>query len=349
MRRLIYLCLACVLVLSSCAYEIPTAYYFEGDITEPLMLYPDSYYSPIKGIIEPTTQAPPTEEPAAAETTQGEETTEPAEPSMPLFNVDLPSISQLIEGYGEGVAVYYKNLDANMTYTFNSETEFWGASVMKAPYALFLFNQADKGVLDLDEKLTYEEINFYEGTGKIKDMEFGAEFTIRELISYSIIHSDNIAFDMLLKHMELGKYIAFMREIGMPHIQQIRDVRNSRIDAECIGVYINAINDYISSSARHARELKNMLSNVYSKFILSSYPIAHKNGWADKAFHDMAIVYNPHPYLLVILSDRSEGDRDMFADISMAFEGFTNKYTDIIVSQIVANNYAIPSVFDFGE
>ena len=34
---------------------------------------------------------------------------------------------------------------------------------------------------------------------------------------------------------------------------------------------------------------------------------AHKYGWDEDSYHDMAIVYDEHPYILVIMSDLDAG------------------------------------------
>jgi hypothetical protein len=34
---------------------------------------------------------------------------------------------------------------------------------------------------------------------------------------------------------------------------------------------------------------------------------AHKYGWDEDSYHDMGIVYDEHPYILVIMTDLDEG------------------------------------------
>jgi len=60
-----------------------------------------------------------------------------------------------------------------------------------------------------------------------------------------------------------------------------------------------------------------------------NYDVALKYGWMDTHFHDMAIVYAPSPYILIILSDMGEDPGagfGRFAAIGRLFEAFNDRY-----------------------
>ena len=63
-----------------------------------------------------------------------------------------------------------------------------------------------------------------------------------------------------------------------------------------------------------------MLNNQIPFIVSDRYPVASKTGWTSTVFHDMAIVYADSPYILVILSARS--NRTVFREISMAVQEF---------------------------
>lgn len=53
-----------------------------------------------------------------------------------------------------------------------------------------------------------------------------------------------------------------------------------------------------------------MLHSNYPVMItpaVSPTPVAHKYGWDVDAYHDAAIVYDEHPYILVIMTDYDTG------------------------------------------
>jgi hypothetical protein len=46
---------------------------------------------------------------------------------------------------------------------------------------------------------------------------------------------------------------------------------------------------------------------VMIPYAVSPTPCAHKYGWDEDAYHDMAIVYDEHPYILVVMTDLDDG------------------------------------------
>ncbi|MBQ4065947.1 MAG: serine hydrolase, partial [Clostridia bacterium] len=68
---------------------------------------------------------------------------------------------------------------------------------------------------------------------------------------------------------------------------------------------------FTESSAAYASFMKEtMMSSAHTITIgygVSPKKIAHKYGWDTDAYHDMAIVYDEHPYVLVVMSDMDAG------------------------------------------
>jgi hypothetical protein len=51
--------------------------------------------------------------------------------------------------------------------------------------------------------------------------------------------------------------------------------------------------------------------NVLIPYSVSPLPCAHKYGWDEASYHDMAIVYDEHPYILVIMTDLDQGGSEV--------------------------------------
>jgi len=227
--------------------------------------------------------------------------------------------------------VYFENLDTGFVYTFNADRIYFSASIPKAFYALYLYLQAERGIADLDSvhTFTYADTNW--GSGVIQHQyDFGATFTLQELLRLSLSESDNVATLMLNRVFGIDGYINFIAEMGgNPELVRYR-VMNSYLTANEAGLFARRIFSYVESGGKYSNEFREHLLDNQFPFIVSDYPVASKTGWTSPiAWHDMAIVYAPSPFILVILSQRegwSEEDYADFAEISMAFQRFNDMW-----------------------
>jgi len=227
--------------------------------------------------------------------------------------------------YGSNVAVFYMNTETGFTYMFNPDRVFFSASVNKIQHALYMYHLAELGGIDLNRVHTYTSRDYSGGTGRIRHMPFGRQFTTQELLTYSIRFSDNVAFRMLVRDYGLYGYMNFVREIEADETL-VRNITGANITARDAGVWAYAVFQYVSSDGEYAPIFLHDLMNTNAQLIRASYPIANKYGWATNSFHDMAIVYADSPYILVILSNMSDGAFGTFASISRLFENFHQQY-----------------------
>lgn len=228
------------------------------------------------------------------------------------------------------VSIYFKDVDSGYVYQNNEDYKYFIASLIKAPYCMYLYTMAEQGKCDLDEILTIEYKNIQIGTGKIKDKkpeDFPLEMSVRELMSFAIRYSDNTAMETLRKKYSHVDYLTYAKSLGLHYPEDVAYMVNGKITARDAGVYLNAINDYIKNG-KYGSELEEDMSNTANRMIRSKHPIVRKYGWAELSFHDMAIVNAPHPYLLIILSDKGLGnkaDYKLLGDISLLIEKFQAK------------------------
>lgn len=242
--------------------------------------------------------------------------------------LDFSSLSTTLERYVEHVAIYFENLTTGCTFTHVGQQEFFAASITKAPYALWLYMQAEQGLIDLEEMITYTEADYLGGSGMIRlHYEFGHSFTISRLIELNLYESDNIATGMLQRRFGQEGYRDFVTTLG-GRGELVGDILGSRITAEEAGLFAREIFNYTQTDGRYGQILKqNLLSNQFP-FIVSDYPVASKTGWYHRyggAWHDMAIIYAPSPFILVIISSDKTGtdeDHAVYQAISQAFQEF---------------------------
>ncbi len=252
-------------------------------------------------------------------------TTQPIAPDgFALTDAQVASLDALIGSYSGNVSVGYYDVTSGYQYLYNGDHVYMAASVIKAPFCRYVLGLAEEFGIDLSQMTsTYTESMFAPGTGIIQESEYGTVYTHDRLIELAMCESDNTAFKMLRTAYNTKKYQEFARSIGIQNIAGIKNVSSSRLDAKDAVTYLKDLYAYIYGDTKYGKLLESHMLRTSYPMIRSSYPVVRKYGWMDNAYHDMAIIHAPRPYLLVILTDHDKGTKDdlqMFHDISMAVE-----------------------------
>lgn len=161
---------------------------------------------------------------------------------------------------------------------------------------------------DLSRTWTFnKEEMTVEGSGVIQNMEDGIQMSYLELARYALQYSDNIAFAELRKMFGYTEYLRMARSMG---------VRGSsygymKLSADDCGIFLDAIYNFMEMDQVYGALMKDaMVASNYPVLIpagVSPTVAAHKYGWDEDSYHDMAIVYDEHPYILVIMTDLDAG------------------------------------------
>ena len=221
------------------------------------------------------------------------------------FQTNIPESSVLSElkAYleGTGYGYFYCDLEYNAYAAYGCDRIFKTASTAKLPYIKYLCTLADSGDIDLDGTMVFEERHKTVGSGIMKNMASGASFSIRTLIDYTLRYSDNIAYSMLLERFGLKAYLESLRALG---------VNYSTVNgyADCTASEMAAL---LFDTARYNGKNSSLILDAgcnasYNYQIgaeLREYKVLQKYGAikpGNVAYHDIAVVYAPHPYILVI-------------------------------------------------
>lgn len=281
-----------------------------------------------------TTTAAPTTTTTTATTAATTTTTTTAVVRPPLSgdpislgNGGAAQLDAALQQYSGQISVGYYALDSGAAYTYHAGQRYNAASLTKAPFCMYILQQASEGKCDLDKQLQYTEKFVSKGTGKLKNLPVGGWYSIRTLVEYAIRYSDNAALRMLRSEFGTAGFIAYAGALGIPDPKVIQLITNSTITVEEALLYMRAIHRFIAEDP-NGPLLRQYMTTTTNPMIVSTqkYPVVRKYGWADQAFHDMAIVETPQPYALVILTDHEDGtaeDFAMFRRISGLFERVT--------------------------
>lgn len=287
-----------------------------------VLLFPTPHV-PTGTVVHTTTQAITTTTPPATVTTQQLDN---SRAGFSFTAQQQQQLDDMLKAYDDNVAVWYEDLDSSYTYQYNANESFFAASIIKAPYCMYILQLASEGKCDLTQKIAYTKNIRADGTGIVKERAYGTEFTVQQLIEYAIRHSDNAALRMLRTVYPAEEFREFSASIGIKDTNAISNVTGANINAEDAATYMRAIYKFIQEDETYGGMLYDYMTKTGNPMFTSSYTIIRKYGWATDAFHDTAIIEAPHPYILVFLTDHAEGttkDFAMFRNLSKTVEEFS--------------------------
>lgn len=247
------------------------------------------------------------------------------------------------------LALYYEDISTGYQLAYHEEETFFSASLIKAPYVLWLLEMVSREEdaararaealyadetdgsgssgeeekaerpemvfaderYDLSRTFVYTKDKYREGSGIIQTAEEGTEYTYRELAELAICKSDNIAFGELREVFGYSDFYSFNTRLGVNSVRR----RFNDITAADMAIYLREMYNFIETDQNYGAVFKDWLCKSAHTVMIpyAVYPTttAHKYGWDEDAYHDAAIVYNEHPYLLVILTDLDDGGTEV--------------------------------------
>ncbi len=117
-------------------------------------------------------------------------------------------------GFTGRQSLYAKNLATGEIVAIDSDTEVPTASVIKIPLMLALYYEIDAGRLTEAQLLPMQESDRRYGTGVIRDLTVGREFSVYDLCRLMIVLSDNTATRMLAFLVGIDRINELLREWG---------------------------------------------------------------------------------------------------------------------------------------
>ncbi len=101
-------------------------------------------------------------------------------------------IQLLIQGFQGDVGIYVCDLKNKKEVAINADTIFPTASVIKIPILVGVFDQINKGKLQLDQQYTYRENQKYGGSGLMQFFKDSTTVDLKTLVALMISYSDNV-------------------------------------------------------------------------------------------------------------------------------------------------------------
>lgn len=231
----------------------------------------------------------------------------------------IQTLNEIYDQDNSYFSFLYQDLFSGFTVSYNEDTPIFTASTIKAPAMIYLYEMASLGKVDLSEKLVYTSNYYSGGSGVLKTKPTGTSYTINELIEYAIHDSDNIAYRMLMERFSREAVLNFWKELGTEYIFTL-DTIWGVTSAKDASIYMKELYRFSKENKEYGSKLMEYFKNAEWKLITNQngeFITANKGGWSGTAIHDVAIVFEENPYILIIMSNTGEGNySDLFHSTS---------------------------------
>ena len=221
---------------------------------------------------------------------------------------DVKKVMKKINNYyGKSMnyfAFKYVDIYTGFSVSYNENQKIFAASSIKAPTDLYIWEMASLGKVNLDDKIKYTIRYYNTGSGKLKNGKFNINYSVRDLLMYSTVDSDNAAHNMLMDKYGRKNMLSFWKEKGTKAIFTQNNNWGST-SAHDAAIYMKELYDFYTENKEYGEAAMNNFLKAHPKFLSNpgGYKMANKAGWAGSSAHDVAIVFADNPYIVVALSN----------------------------------------------
>lgn len=203
----------------------------------------------------------------------------------------------------------YRDIYTGFTVSYNQNQNIFTASTIKGPADIYLYEMASQGKIDLNEELTYTGGYYNTGSGILKNKSLNTKYSVRTLLEYSIVYSDNAAHNMLMDKYGRNNMLNFWKEKGTNAIFTVNN-NWGVTNAHDASIYMQELYKFYVNNSEFGEPLIKNFMNANPKFITgkNNYIVANKSGWSGTAIHDVSIVFADNPYIVVALSNLGATD-----------------------------------------
>ena len=210
--------------------------------------------------------------------------------------------------------VYY-DINSKKSIEINADKQFVAASTIKVPINMLMYDMIQDKKIDINEKLKYEECDYEDGAGILQGTDLSKPIAIKTLSDYSIIYSDNIAINMLLRKVgNENRYNYIEKIIGHPTVHKGNNTTPKDSFKILERLYSNPENNKYYSAM-----IETMKKTEYHDRIDKYIPkeiVAHKIGDFAEYVNDMGIVCKDNPYILVVFTKEIPEANEVIGQVS---------------------------------
>jgi beta-lactamase class A len=232
-------------------------------------------------------------------------------------------------------AVIIKDLNTGWQYSYNKEVLFPSASLVKIPIMAACFYAANEGRISFRDKLRLEMSSKVPGSGELKNLPAGTEFSVEKLTELMITKSDNTATNMLTDFLGMDYLNNFFKSEGLLNTNLSRRMMDFRkrkkgvenyttaADIACIleKIYQGRFINKQTSAKCLSLLLHQKVNDRIPKKLPEDAIVAHKTGLERHVCHDAGIVFTPQGHVLICVltksKDRAKKAKEFISDVAL--------------------------------
>ncbi|ETK33658.1 serine hydrolase [Microbispora sp. ATCC PTA-5024] len=146
----------------------------------------------------------------------------------------MNAIEQVFRSAGVSGRLHVADIDGGAEVAVGADEPVVLASVFKVPLVVELHRQADRGLLDLAERVRVPAEERTPGPTGLSAMLDGAVLSLRDLAYLMMAVSDNTAADVVLARVGLDAVNAMLAGLGLP---------GTRVEHDCRGLFARMLAD----------------------------------------------------------------------------------------------------------
>ncbi|MGI6776130.1 MAG: serine hydrolase [Patescibacteria group bacterium] len=226
----------------------------------------------------------------------------PSPSPSPIEESKALELEKILAGRQGVYGVYYLNLRTGKAVSIREKESFPAASLIKLPIVYTLYQQAQEGKINLEEKYTLKEEDKVGGAGSLYQDAAGAVYSYRELARLCGKQSDNTAAAILEKVLGAEAIEATIRRLGMENTSFSR----RQTTPEDIALFWQKLWEGDLKEEYREEILDLLTETIFEEQIPAALPagvkVAHKVGIDEGILHDAGIIFQDPPFILVLMS-----------------------------------------------
>lgn len=226
------------------------------------------------------------------------------------------------------VSVYFEDFTTGFNYQYQSNTVYYGCSLIKLVDVLYLINQAINGIIDIDEeKIQFTKNYYYKDDSGKRTFKLGEWVSLKELMTNAIYISDNSAHKMLLDYIGFDNLKNYGKSLGAKVILTGGDDFGNQTATD-MNLYLKEAYRIITENKEYGPFLKSIMSGTfYNDFNTEEVKIYHKYGLTGMYYHDVGLSLEEKPYSIVIMTLHGQRNhKEVIQNIHLKIRDLQKKY-----------------------
>lgn len=223
------------------------------------------------------------------------------------------------------VGLSYYDINSGKELIINGDKTFLAASTVKVQMNMVLDDMIQNGTVSENESLQYTDDSFEEGTGILQSQDLSKPISLSLLSDYSIIYSDNIATNMIIKRINYYN----MRNMIDAKLGHATDKSGNFITATDETTLLKQLYENVNNNTYYSKIIDDMKNTEFHDRLDLYLPyniVAHKVGNYDSYVNDVGIIYTENPYILSIYTNGLDNANEVIAHISKMIYDFQVNY-----------------------